>query len=181
MSLAGLQQKHFRAIMIDMPTKFYAGTKGRPQHYGRMSEAQLRRLPIDELAHPEGCWAFVWTTSPRLHLVFDIVKCWGFRYSARGFVWIKTNGTGLHMGQGYTTRKNAEDCLLFRTGSPVRISKKVHEVIISPVREHSRKPVEAFERVEQFCPGPYLELFSREGRAGWTSWGDEVGKFKVAA
>lgn len=84
----------------------------------------------------------------------------------------------LHVGLGYTTRKNAEDCLLFRVGKPRRAARDVEEVIIAPLREHSRKPDEAIERIERFCDGPRLELFARQSlRPGWDMWGNEVGKF----
>jgi N6-adenosine-specific RNA methylase IME4 len=121
-------------------------------------------------------------TSPRLFLVKPIVRAWGFAYSGRAFVWIKTRTTGeLHVGQGYTTRKNAEDVLLFRRGSPKRHAKDVHEVVLSPVRQHSQKPKEVRQRIERFCPGPYAELFARDTAPEWGSWGSEVGKFGRAA
>lgn len=172
-----LPRGYFRTILADPAWRFVAGTKGRPQHYARMTDRQIARLPVDELAHPDGCWLFLWSTSPRLHLTFDIARAWGFKYSARAFVWIKTRGDHLHTGMGYTTRKNAEDCLLFRIGAPKRKAKDVHEVIISEVREHSRKPDEVVARIQRFADGPYLELFARESRPGWTSWGNEIGKF----
>lgn len=175
-----LPSKHFRAIAADPAWRFVAGTKGRPQHYDRMNDLQIRRMPVDELAHPDGCWLFLWTTSPRLHLTFDIAESWGFKYSARAFLWVKTRGEKLHTGMGYTTRKNAEDCLLFKIGTPERQAKDVHEIIMSDVREHSRKPDEAFARIERFARGPYLELFSREPRPGWSAWGDETQKFARA-
>lgn len=181
MDFADLPRKHFRVILADPAWVFAAGTKGRPQHYARMTDSQIRRLPVDDLAHPEGCWLFLWSTSPRLHLTFDIARCWGFKYSARAFVWIKMRGKKLHTGMGYTTRKNAEDCLLFKTGTPARRAKDVHEVVISDVREHSRKPDEVMARIERFADGPYLELFARSERPGWMSWGDEIGKFQEAA
>jgi N6-adenosine-specific RNA methylase IME4 len=86
-----------------------------------------------------------------------------------------------HMGQGYTTRKNAEDVLLFRRGKPERISKSVHEIIIAPRRDHSRKPEEFYERAEKYCPGPRLEMFTRFTRPGWSAWGNEATKFNEAA
>ena len=58
----------------------------------------------------------------------------------------------LHVGMGYGTRKNAEDCFLFRVGSPKRLARDVHEIILAPVREHSRKPDEAIERIEPTRP-----------------------------
>jgi N6-adenosine-specific RNA methylase IME4 len=185
-----LQPGAYRALVVDPPWEFKAGTKGRPQHYARMTDLQIARLPIDELAHPEGCWLFVWTTSPRLHLTFDIARSWGFRYSSRAFIWVKTERgsnplfayrDGLHTGMGFTTRKNAEDLLLFRRGSPKRLAADVHEIIFSPVREHSRKPEESYELIERFCAGPYAELFSRTSRPHWAAWGLEAGKFDEAA
>jgi N6-adenosine-specific RNA methylase IME4 len=127
--------------------------------------------------------------SGRLLSLVEIVRPWGARYSARAFIWIKikqsaANGLpfgltadSLHRGMGYTTRKNAEDCLVFKVGGPKRLAADVDEVILAPVREHSRKPDEAVERIECFCAGPRVELFAREARPGWDSRGDEVGKF----
>ena len=50
----------------------------------------------------------------------------------------------------------------------------MHQVIISPVREHSEKPDEVYRRIERLYPGPYLELFARKEREGWTTWGNEL-------
>ena len=191
-----LPQHHYRAIAIDPPWAFSAGTKGRPQHYGRMSDREIADMPVGDLAHPDGCWLFMWVTSPKLDAPvrstsrlspFAIARAWGFRYSARAFVWVKTErapcdplfffANGLHTGTGYTTRKNVEDVLLFRRGRPVRQSKAVHEVIVAPVREHSRKPDEFYRRVERFCAGPRIEVFARESRPGWDTFGNEATKF----
>jgi N6-adenosine-specific RNA methylase IME4 len=195
---AGLKAWHCRCALIDAPTAFLAGTKGRPQHYARMSDPEIAALPVADLLHPDGAWIFLWVTSPkfypppgsgRLLSPADIVRPWGAKYSARAFVWVKTKKSTanelpfgvttatLHRGLGYTTRKNAEDCLLFKVGTPKRLAVDVDEIILSPVREHSRKPDEAVERIERFCAGPRVELFAREARPGWDVWGDEVGKF----
>jgi N6-adenosine-specific RNA methylase IME4 len=41
-------------------------------------------------------------------------------------------------------------------------------------REHSRKPDEQYEIIEACSPAPYLELFARGTREGWTAWGDQA-------
>src|SRR4051812_36408680 len=41
-------------------------------------------------------------------------------------------------------------------------------------REHSRKPDEQYEIIEACSPGPFVELFARGVRNGWTSWGDQA-------
>jgi N6-adenosine-specific RNA methylase IME4 len=49
----------------------------------------------------------------------------------------------------------------------------VRKLIVSPRREHSRKPDEAYQRIEALCDGPYLEMFARTRRPGWDVWGNE--------
>ncbi len=41
-------------------------------------------------------------------------------------------------------------------------------------RVHSAKPDAFYDLVEARSKGPYLEMFARRGRPGWTSWGDEA-------
>ena len=79
---------------------------------------------------------------------------------------------------GHTTRQNAEYVVLGRRGKPRRLRKDVHQLIIQPRREHSRKPDELYARVERYCTGPYLELFARQRRPGWDCWGNEIDKFE---
>lgn len=189
----------FKCILADPPWYFRTrtnevGNRDPRNHYGVMSLAQLCELPIGKSAHRD-CHLFLWTTGPCLEQAFAVIKAWGFRYSGVAFTWAKlkrsfdahqlrmtpTSDSDFHVGLGFTTRKNTEYCLLARRGSAKRIAKDVRELIIAPVREHSRKPEEARERIERYCEGPYLELFARDFRPGWTAWGDEVGKFGVRA
>jgi N6-adenosine-specific RNA methylase IME4 len=189
-----LRPRAYRTIAIDPPWKFSAGTKGRPQHYARMTDDEIAELPVKELCHPEGSHIFLWVTSPKAFHIPAIVKAWGLRYSGRAFIWVKTHSTisrageplffhrnSLHIGTGFTTRKNAEDCLLLKIGKPVRLQKNIHEIIISPRREHSRKPDEFYRRAEAYSLGPYADVFSRESRPGWETFGNETGKFDEAA
>ena len=200
---AGLRYRHYRCISIDPPTKFVAGTKSRPQHYKRMTDHEIAALPVNDLMHPEGCWAALWVTSPKLYRPMgsktrlrpdELAHAWKCRYSARGWIWIKLHKSlgeksdgylftrkDLHRGQGLTTGKNAEDCLLFKFRAPRVKSRGEFEVIIDPRREHSRKPDEYFERLQRFAAGPYAELFAREPRENWDVWGDEFDKFAPGA
>lgn len=184
-----LPRQHFRCILVDPPWEWTGGKKGRPQHYPRMKDRDIAALPVKDLCDPAGAWVFVWVTSPGLVRSLKVLACWKLRYSGRAFVWVKTQRADgdatpmwvypskTHMGMGFTTRKNAEDVLLFRIGKPERLSKSVKEVMFTGPREHSRKPTEAFCRIEEFCAGPRLELFAREKREGWTSWGLETERF----
>lgn len=149
-------------------------------------------LPVKDVVAPDA-HCLLWITGPFLNKAEAVLNSWGFKFSTDAFVWIKLRtGLGrdqyqlltpeefillLHMGTGQTTRKNAEFCILGRRGNPKRLVSDVHEVIISVVGEHSRKPEEFYERAERYAPGPRLDLFARAPREGWTGWGDELEKF----
>ena len=81
------------------------------------------------------------------------------------------------MGMGYWTRSNTEPCLLATRGKPKRLNADVRQGIIEPRREHSRKPDCVHGRIERLVAGPYLELFARTTRPGWTVWGNQTDKF----
>ena len=56
-------------------------------------------------------------------------------------------------------------------------AKNIPRLLISPRREHSRKPDEVYSLIKKLCGGPYLELFSRKAQKGWDSWGKEKNLF----
>lgn len=196
----GIPRQTFGAIMADPPWHFKARTALKVQnpgsrrdaarHYPTMDLEAIKSLPVGTLAAKDA-HLFLWVTGPNLRQAFDVIDAWGFKYSAVAFTWVKLKKSvdprqlrfcslmesDLHVGLGLTTRKNSEMCLLARRGSPRRIAKNIREIILAPVRQHSRKPDEAYDRVQRYCAGPYLELFSREHRPGWTTWGNETGKF----
>ena len=78
-------------------------------------------------------------------------------------------------GLGHWTRANAEICLLATRGSPKQVSKNVHQVIVSPIAEHSRKPDIARDRIVELMGDlPRVELFARSKTEGWHVWRNEV-------
>ncbi len=180
---------NFNVVLADPPwtmkTFSDKGLDGRPQHYDRMTLEEIKKMPVGACV-AKSCHLFLWTTGPHLPQALEVMKAWGFKYSGSGFVWVKlkksapklfTMREDYFIGMGYTTRKNVEFCLLGRKGNPKRISKAISELIIAPRREHSRKPDEVYERIESYADGPYLELFARNNRPGWISWGNETSKF----
>ncbi len=192
--LTSVEGGPFGVILADPPWRFVthsAKGQGRSpdKHYPTMAIDEIKALPVAQVAG-KNCMLGLWTTGPHLALALQVMDAWGFRYSGFGYVWIKLNRNAptlfipqsheIWMGLGYTTRKNAEICLFGRRGHPKRQAKDVREVILSPRREHSRKPPEVLDRTQRLYPGPYLEMFSRQAREGWSSWGNEVHKFKPA-
>ena len=173
----------YKVILADPPWSWKAwGVKGEKKsakkHYRVMEPVDLRGLPVADRAASDAV-LFMWCISSMLGDALKLIDAWGFTYKTAGFVWIKTNrqSGSLFWGLGYHTRQNAELCLLATRGKPKRLSGGVHQVIMSPRREHSRKPDEIYERIEALYPGPYLEMFSRTDRAGWDAWGDETGRW----
>jgi N6-adenosine-specific RNA methylase IME4 len=181
----------YRAICADPPWHFQirgrksAAPRGADEHYPTLDVAHLHTLPVAQWAAPD-CHLFLWTTGPHLPQAIRLMEVWGWRYSGLAFCWVKLRRNVVEVrgglwgqsdfftGLGYTTRHNVELVLLGRRGEPVRLVKDVRELVISPVREHSRKPDEIYRRIERYAPGPRLELFARGQREGWDCWGNEA-------
>jgi N6-adenosine-specific RNA methylase IME4 len=176
----------YGVIYADPPWKFATYSekgKGRSAEawYDCMDLEDIKAFPVQQFC-AEDCVLLMWTTDPFLRLSFDVIDAWGFEYKTVGFVWAKStwptgsieNEHNWPIGTGYWTRANPEHCLLATRGHPKRLNADVRELVISPRREHSRKPDEMYSLIERLCSGPYLELFARNQRPGWDSVGLEV-------
>ena len=189
--------KKYQVIMSDPPWNFKARSekgvteRAAAHHYDVQDLDWIKSLPVRDIVSPEGCVLLLWVTDTHLFQAQEVIKSWGFEYSTIGFHWAKLNrkSDGFFVGMGYYTRANPEICLLCRTKKiPPRVSRGVRRLIeseprqiVSRLREHSRKPDEAYERaVELFGDVPRLEMFSRESREGWDNWGNQTGKFDPA-
>ena len=175
--------KKYKIIYADPPWKYnnranndtrFKGGAG--NHYNLMTMEEIKKLPINNLAD-ENCALFLWVTFPMLNEQIQLCKEWSFEYKTLGFSWIKLNPKNLQpfFGVGFYTKSNCEVCLLGIKGRMRPISNKISSVILSPRREHSRKPDEIRDKiVELFGDLPRIELFAREKVNGWDSWGDEI-------
>jgi N6-adenosine-specific RNA methylase IME4 len=138
--------------------------------YSTMSLDEICALPVLNLASPDAA-LFMWTTVPHLCESFDVLAAWGFEYKTN-IVWVKDK-----IGLGYFVRNQHELLLVATRGDMPSPSpaNRPPSVIHAPRREHSRKPDEAYELIEQMYPElPKIELFARQARAGWAAWGNEV-------
>jgi N6-adenosine-specific RNA methylase IME4 len=164
------------------------------RHYATMALQDIKAMPVGDLAATD-CVLFMWAIDPMLPQAIEVGKAWGFTYKTVAFYWAKERRVTstrhkLHedqdhkrfpIGTGYWTRSNPEQCLLFVCGKPRRLNAAVRKLIIAPRREHSRKPESCKPAIESLVAGPYLELFSRESRLGWDSFGHESTKYDEAA
>jgi N6-adenosine-specific RNA methylase IME4 len=184
----GLPHRHFAAILADPPWPFKTWSpKGQGRsgeaHYATLSHADLEALPVGELAADDAV-LFVWIVQTQIPEAVRLLEAWGFQCKSVAFAWMKGNSLPLfpddvvtHMGMGKWTRAEFEQCWLGTRGKPERLNADVRQVLVEKRREHSRKPDGIHERIERLVAGPYLELFARETRPGWTTWGNERTKF----
>lgn len=186
----------YRAILADPPWQFDAWdgpqlpTSKRSAvgatDYPMLSDSDLAQLPVGDLADSD-CALFLWATMPKLDVAIEVGKAWGFAYKTCGFNWLKVNDNAIDVwfnrpmstdvwrsGMGYWTNSNSELVLLFTRGKPQRIARDVKQIIVAPVTRHSAKPEEVQDRIERLVAGPYLELFARRQRPGWTCMGNEI-------
>ena len=178
-SSSGLHK--YKTILADCPWE-YENKKGdlaargaATSAYSVMPLEEIKRLPVKYIAH-EDSLLLLWATSPKLSEALEVIKAWGFEYRTIAFVWCKLNplAVGMYSGLGSWVNSNVEFVLLAKRGSPKRLNKNVKQLLFAPRKEHSRKPDEIFDRIEQLSEGPFIELFARRKREGWSAWGNEV-------
>ena len=160
---------------VDSWKKMCGGIKAK---YDLMNVWEICALPVSKLAAPN-CILFLWVTFPCLKEGLQVMEAWGFKYTTLGFSWIKTNKKDgkPFFGIGHYTKSNCEVCLIGKKGGSLKVSDLVSSVVISPKREHSRKPDEVRERIVELCGDrPRIELFARQKVEGWDVWGEETPK-----
>lgn len=186
----------YRAIYVDPPWHFEnysAAGEGRHanNHYPTMDLAAIKALPVGQLAAGD-CALFMWISDPMLPQALEVLAAWGFTYKTVAFTWTKTRKRDHHMphmGAGYWTRANPEQCWLATCGAPKRRARDVRQWVetldetlptrqlVAPVREHSRKPPVVAAAIERLVDGPYVELFARQARRDWHCWGNQTDRF----
>lgn len=173
----------FRTILADPPWRFENRTgKMAPEHkrlsrYGTMTFADIADLPVSSLAAPQ-CHLYLWVPNALLQEGLDTMKAWGFKYKSN-FVWYKIRKDGGPDGRGVGFYfRNVTELVLFGTrgtnNRTLQPGRSQPNIVCTRKREHSRKPDEIFPIIEACSPGPFLELFAREKRKGWTVWGNEA-------
>jgi N6-adenosine-specific RNA methylase IME4 len=181
--LPGLEGRRYSVIYADAPWHFKTRsernqTRAAKNHYPVMSLDEIMQLPIANHA-ADDCVLLLWAIDPLLDKAFEVIQAWSFEFKTVGFYWMKENrrSPGYFTGLGYYSRANPEQCLLATRGHPKRKARNVKKLIVSPRREHSRKPDETINRIERLFDGPYLEVFARSSRPGWDTWGNETDRF----
>ena len=162
----------FDVIMADPPWDIHMDLP-----YGTLRDDEMKNLPVRKL-QDDGV-IFLWVTGRALELGRDCLELWGYTRKEE-LVWIKTNQLQrlIRTGRtGHWLNHSKEHCLIGIKGNP-KINKNLDcDVLVSEVRETSRKPDEIYELIERMKPGGRkLELFARahNRRQGWISLGNQL-------
>lgn len=172
----------FTLVMADPPWSFTAFSdnglkKSAQNHYDCMDLDAIKAMPVADIAAKDAL-LWLWATSPMLPQALEVVEAWGARYVTQG-QWVKYNDKTEKMafGTGYFLRCASEPFIIAKWGKPPVVARNIRNVIWAPRREHSRKPDEAFEAAARMTTGARVELFSRESRDGWVTWGNQSEHF----
>lgn len=136
--------------------------------YPEMTQAELLAM---EIPAKQNCIMWLWTTHQFIWDAKELLKHWGFDYKAI-LTWNKEK-----IGMGHWLRMQCEFCLLAVKGKPIWDNTRYRDIINEPRREHSRKPEQFYEMVEDICYGDKVEFFAREIRNGWFVLGNDTKKF----
>jgi N6-adenosine-specific RNA methylase IME4 len=183
--LETLRNRRFPTVLADPPWQFTNKTgKVAPEHrrlsrYGTMKLEEIMALPVAHVADTPG-HLYLWCPNALLPEGLAVMKAWGFTYKSN-IVWHKVRKDGGSDGRGVGFYfRNVTELILFgvkgknaRTLAPGR---RQVNLVATRKREHSRKPDEQYAIIEACSPGPYLELFARGTRKGWTGWGNQADK-----
>ncbi len=179
-----LSGRRFGAMLADPPWRFTNRTgKMAPEHrrlsrYGTMTTEEIAALPVEPAAALTA-HLYLWVPNALLPDGLAVMRAWGFAYKTN-IVWHKVRRDGGSDGRGVGFYfRNVTELLLFgvrgRNARTLAAGRTQVNYLATRKREHSRKPDEQYDLIERCSSGPYLELFARGNRLGWTSWGNQAG------
>ncbi len=176
----------FHTVLADPPWQFQNKTgKVAPEHkrlnrYGTMPLNDICELPVAS-ACLEPAHLYLWVPNALLPEGLKVMSAWGFHYKSN-IIWHKIRKDGGPDGRGVGFYfRNTTEILLFGTrGKDARTlapGRRQVNIIKTMKREHSRKPDEQYDLIEACSPGPFLEMFARGPRQGWTTWGNQAEEY----
>ena len=180
--------RKFHTVLADPPWRFANRTgKMAPEHrrlsrYATMGFDEIARMPVAGIVS-EPAHLYLWVPNALLPHGLDVMRAWGFEYKSN-IVWhkIRKDGGSDGRGVGFYFRNVTEMVLFGVRGKNARTlapGRRQVNYIASRKREHSRKPDELYDVIEACSRGPFLELFSRDSREGWASWGNQSENYEI--
>ncbi|MDQ6728656.1 MAG: MT-A70 family methyltransferase [Actinomycetota bacterium] len=174
--------RRFPTLLADPPWRFLNRTgKVAPEHrrlsrYDTMDTEAIAAMPVADVA-ADRSHCYLWVPNALLADGLIVLERWGFTYKSM-LVWHKVRKDGGSDGRGVGFYfRNVTEPVLFGVRGSLRTldpGRRQVNLFATRKREHSRKPEELYDIVEACSPGPYLELFARYPRDGWSQWGAEA-------
>ena len=171
----------FATVLADPPWRFTNRTgKVAPEHrrlsrYQTMRMDEIMALPVREITQPQS-HLYLWVPNALILEGLRVMEQWGFTYKTN-LVWYKVRKDGGPDGRGVGFYfRNVTELVLFGIRGSMRThppGRRQVNIMVSRKREHSRKPDQLYDIIEDCSPAPHLELFARSYRPGWVQWGDE--------
>lgn len=181
---AAIGSQKFKTVLADPPWQFVNRTgKVAPEHrrlnrYGTITVEEICSLPVAKGLEPTA-HLYLWVPNALLPDGLKVLNAWGFEYKSN-IIWHKLRKDGGSDGRGVGFYfRNVTEILLFgvrgKNARTLEQGRTQVNYIGTRKREHSRKPDEQYPLIEGCSPGPYLEMFARGARPGWTVWGTQAG------
>ncbi|MDI3315960.1 MAG: MT-A70 family methyltransferase [Mycobacterium sp.] len=172
----------WKTVLADPPWRFINRTgKVAPEHrrldrYSTLDIDAICSIPVSDVTAKDS-HLYLWVPNALLPEGLRVLDAWGYRYVSN-VIWAKRRKDGGPDGRGVGFYfRNVTEIILFGVRGSMRTLPQARSqvnMIETRKREHSRKPDEQYLLIEACSPGPYLELFARHARPGWTVWGDEA-------
>lgn len=179
-------ERKFSTILADPPWQFQNRTgKMAPEHkrlarYPTLSLDEIKSIPVDEVS-ADRAHLYLWIPNALLAEGLEVMESWGFNYKTN-LIWYKVRKDGGpdRRGVGFYFR-NVTEIILFgvkgKNARTLKPGRTQENILISRKREHSRKPDQQYELIESCSWGPFLEMFARGNREGWSCWGNQAGDY----
>ena len=175
--------RRFKTLLADPPWQFQNRTgKMAPEHkrlarYATLNVDQIAALPVSTMLE-ETAHLYLWVPNALLLDGIRVLESWGFQYKTN-FVWHKIRKDGGPDGRGVGFYfRNVTELILFgvrgKNARTLQPGRRQVNFLATQKREHSRKPDEMYNVIESCSPAPYLELFARGVREGWSVWGNQA-------
>ncbi|MCI5046034.1 MAG: MT-A70 family methyltransferase [Aquisalinus sp.] len=175
-------------VLADPPWQFQNRTgKMAPEHrrlnrYSTLNLEEIKSLPVADYT-VEPAHLYLWVPNALMPEGLEVMKAWGFEYKTN-LIWYKIRKDGGPDGRGVGFYfRNVTEMILFgvrgKKARTLQPGRSQVNLLATRKREHSRKPDELYDLIEDCSPGPYLELFARGSRKKWYTWGDQSEEYSI--
>lgn len=183
-----VRKRRFATVLADPPWQFQNRTgKMAPEHkrlsrYPTMTLQEIKDLPVGSVVR-DTAHLYLWVPNALLAEGMQVMTHWGFTYKTN-LIWykIRKDGGPDRRGVGFYFR-NVTEVILFgvrgKNARTLQPGRSQENMVCSRKREHSRKPDEQYDLIESCSPGPFIELFARGPRKGWSVWGNQADKYSL--